>query len=214
MKLSGDPGTILAQIERDYPGVMVAIEQADKMTRGQSQKQRVYPYQAAALYALASRYNSESCNMLEIGTYYGYTAFVTASAAPLATLTTLNPVPWEYDIARQYLKQWPRVRPFCVHSWDYLESYAGPELDFIFVDGDHKRVRNDLPWFNWLSPGGLIVFHDYSPNGSGRACPPVWRALQWLSEYLERAPDVEIIDDQNVGMVGWYKKPTDKKVLP
>jgi hypothetical protein len=48
--------------------------------------------------------------------------------------------------------------------------------------------------------GGLMLFHDYTPNNS----PHVVAAVNELGIKLGREPDVSIIDKDNVGMAGFY----------
>ena len=130
-------------------------------------------YQAYALYALARQFNRPGARVLEIGTAIGYSAAVLASALPDAQIITLNPHASEAAKARANLGAWGNVTVVEALSWDYLESYAGEPFDLIFVDGDHKRVRRDFAWWDHLRDGGLMLFHDYSPAGTYRACVPV-----------------------------------------
>lgn len=154
------------------------------------------PYQAAALFALARKHDGG--NILEIGTLIGYSASLIAQAAPNAEIATLNSAAHEIEAARHNLAEWPNVQVIQAISWDYLESYVGPMLNMVFVDGDHKRVARDVPWWDWVAEGGLMLFHDYSPE----KCPPVYAAVNGLAEALGRGPDVLLMDDQGVGMAG------------
>ena len=52
-----------------------------------------------------------------------------------------------------------------------------------------------------------MIFHDYSPLGSRRHCPPVFEGVNELAERLGRKPDVLIIDDGQVGMAGFVRQP-------
>lgn len=204
MILSGRPVDITADITRRFPRAFDILRTASPLvTHG---RQEVEPYQAMALAMLAADYNKPNANILEIGTYYGYTAAVMATAAPLAHITTLNTHPGEVTVARKALASLANVKVECAASWDYLKEYTGPALDMIFVDGDHKRVALDLPWFDWLRVGGLMVFHDYTPLGAPRHCPPVYNALNAAVERIGRGFDVIIIDDRKIGMAGWYKQ--------
>jgi predicted O-methyltransferase YrrM len=206
--MNGTQAEILSTIRAGYPDTNNDLARAYTYTkRG---KQEVFPYQAAVLYALAKQYNREEAQILEIGTYYGLTAAVIAEAAPKANIITLNPLEWEVQDARYALHRYENVSVICRHSWDYLEMLA-PEwmLDMVFIDGDHKRVRLDLPWWNRVKEGGLILFHDYTPLGNPRHCPPVYEVVNEFAGYLGREMDVAVIDTDNVGMAGFYKKPDD-----
>lgn len=216
MKLYGDWQDLEKQLSAAYPDALAAIERAARVASGSTKqcidKEPQYLYQAIALFGLASSYNRPGARLLEIGTYYGRSASIIALAAPDTEVVTINPVEWEFEAASHNLQPIANVSPLCVASWDYLETYDGPELAMIFVDGDHKRAPMDLPWWNWVEVGGLFLWHDYSPNGSARACPPVWRALHAFAANIGRGPDVEIIDSHKVGMAGWIKRAEDNRV--
>jgi len=194
----------LQRLAENHSGLLGALNVAEARIGGIKAKREVAPYQAAALYALAQEYDGG--NILEIGTARGYSAAVMAQAAFRASIVTLNPVVDEADVARGNLAAFNNVKVLTIKSWDYLATYDGPELDMIFVDGDHARIVHDLPWFNWLVSGGLIVFHDYAPDGTYRAVPPVFEALNRFAAYIERDFDVSVIDDGGVGLVGWRKQ--------
>lgn len=210
MNYMGSPETISNAIERSCPGAQAAVMRARELTSRQPHDDSVINYQAAALYAICMAYNRVDANILEIGTYYGFTAAVIAQAAPLAQIVSINPLQWECDAARKVLAEFKNIRIDCIPSQDYLGNYQGPELDMIFVDGDHKGIRGDLPWWNWLTLGGTILFHDYTPKGSPRACPPVVRGLDHFSEILGRDADHRFVDDVLIGMLGWTKREGDK----
>ena len=190
MNLQGTPRFLLKAILTFCPKAQQALENSAHI------KSQLLPYQAAALYILARSHNGG--NFLEIGTFVGYSASLMAQAAPDAQIITLNPAEHEVREARVNLKQWPNVEVIQTKSWDYLESYDGPFLDFIFVDGDHKRIEKDLPWWDWVAEGGLMLFHDYSP----KECPPVYNAV---SKFFKNSPDILLVDTEGIGMVGFVK---------
>lgn len=170
-------------------------------------KRQLLEYQGAWLYRLAKHYQGK-VNILEIGTFMGYSAALMAMAAPRASITTLNPAAGEVIQARRNLAKWPNVKVLPVASWDYFTTKAprsqenDEELyDMIFVDGDHRHIERDLPWFNRLKVGGLMLFHDYSPADASHPCPPVYEALNRMAEKLHGF-DVLIIDDGKTGMAG------------
>lgn len=202
MNLTGTPAELMAALPHWAHDV---VRNARGVITSGKARQSVYPYQAAALAVLADRYDRPGAQILEIGTYYGFTAAVMALSAPQAGIVTLNPVTWEVEAAIANLANLPNTAVFCMASQDYLEAYCGPGFDLIFVDGDHKRVMEDLPWWEYVNPGGLMLFHDFSPSDSARPCPPVYRALSEFGERLGRAPDVSIVDNDKVGMIGWFK---------
>jgi predicted O-methyltransferase YrrM len=95
---------------------------------------------------------------------------------------------------------------------DYSFNFAihdNNRYDMVFVDGDHKRVIDDFVFWSKLNIGGLLLFHDYSPAGSARECIPVYKAVRLLTNILDREPDTSLIDNQLVGMAGFYKREND-----
>ena len=204
MILHDTPENIKAFFIRNDPSVAQALETA----RGHVTfiKRQVAEFQGAAIYALAKQYNRPGARFLEIGTAWGYSAALQALAAPKASIVTLNPRADESAVARGNLSAFANVTVVEQCSWDYLKTYDRANIDFLFVDGDHKNVRLDLPWWNRVSCGGLMLFHDYSPETSRRVCIPVFEALNEFKLLMGRDFDVSIIDDSGVGMVGWYKQ--------
>lgn len=168
-------------------------------------QREVYTYQALFLHTLIKTFNPQS--ILEIGTAYGYTAAIMAEATG-SPIITLNPNEEEFEQARENLEHWENVEPIKTKSWTYLAETVG-KFDFIFVDGDHAKVRRDMPWWNRLRSKGLFLFHDYSPHGSGRPTPTVYKVVNNFADYLGRDPDVLIVDDEDVGMAGFVRQPTD-----
>jgi predicted O-methyltransferase YrrM len=161
--------------------------------------------------------------ILEIGTALGYSAAMMAEAAPTAHITTLNPKEIEYPRAVKWLAPYTNVHVAKIKSWDFLEAarhFSTPtyqwQVDMIFVDGDHGQIKRDLPWWEFLKVGGLMLFHDYSPEGSARPCQPVYDAVNDFAVGLGREPDLLVdwgiepdllvIDDRGVGLAGFYKR--------
>ncbi|MDZ4768361.1 MAG: TylF/MycF/NovP-related O-methyltransferase [Chloroflexota bacterium] len=215
MNVGGSTDSIFCEFEKTHPEIGGVLSDIDARI-ARKPRREVERYQAAALYALAKTYNGKP--ILEIGTAVGYSAAVIAAAAPSAAIVTLNPNEAEAAIARVNLAPCPNVTVMTIASLDYLGVRhpvsdvpdGAPEQDFsfIFVDGDHARVRLDFAYWDRLAPGGMIVFHDYSPAGTWRACPPVYEACQDFAAWLGRA-DVLIVDNQGVGMIGWIKRMGD-----
>ncbi len=202
----GTPDDILDAFAKQHPELPIVLARSRAEVKSPKIKREIGPYQAAALYALTKPFDAPGARILEIGTAMGYSASVLAQAAPQAHITTLNPRADEADRARLHLATFPNVEVVTAFSWDYLATYDGPPFDVIFVDGDHAQVVRDMPWFNHLKLGGLMIHHDYSPAGSWRACPPVFACLNQTCHVLGRGFDVLVVDDQEVGMAGWYRR--------
>jgi len=208
-RLEGQPEEITRRLSLWYPELWAVLTSARRACP--PRKRQIAEYQAAALYAATRPYNARGSRILEIGTFEGYSAHILAQACPLAHIITLNPKEWERLIARQHL-QGKRVTLRGDLSWDYLAQhlrYKSPPFDVVFVDGDHAQILRDLPWFDQVRVGGLMIFHDYAPADSPRPCPPVYEALNDMSRALGRDFDVKVIDDTGVGLVGFLRRAED-----
>lgn len=201
-KLQATQDEIMAAVRRQHPEITSVLGRVT--AKVPFIKRQVAEYQGALLYALAAQYNREGAMILEIGTAWGYSAACMATAASKAELITLNPKQTEYPAAIKHLAYWPNVTVANRKSWDYVDQ-NDHMFDMVFVDGDHGQVRRDLIWWRFLKGGGLLLFHDYSPDGSGRPCQPVYDEVNRFAKQLGRPLDVLIVDERGVGLAGFYK---------
>jgi predicted O-methyltransferase YrrM len=208
VKISGTDSWIINSIQADYPEinkVLSRVSQQVPWTKRQiDNHQGRHPWQSAVLYALARQYNRPGVDILEIGTALGYSAAMMAEASPEAQITTLNPKSVEVPQARKNLKPYRNVTVIQEKSWDYYER-TNETYDLVFVDGDHGQVERDLVWWDRVRAGGLFLFHDYSPDGTKRPCQPVYDAVNKFSERTGQLLGVLTVDEQGVGMAGFYK---------
>jgi predicted O-methyltransferase YrrM len=199
------PEDMFLAIAKEHPKMADRLERA--RTRVPFLKREVWLEQVAVIYALANQFDVEGARILEIGTAWGYSAAVMAEAAPLATVTTLNPKHSEMHYAKQHLAEYANINPIEITSWEYYRNYSGPLLDMVFIDGNHQLCYRDFPWWSWIAPGGLMLWHDYSPeDASKRPCVWVYEFLNAARVGIGRDFDVLAISDVKVGMVGWYKQ--------
>ena len=183
----------------------VAYERARKAVA--QTKREVTRDEAHYLYHIAAHYATDTGYCLEIGTATGFSAAVIAQAVAPASLITLNPKTVERERAVQNLRSFDNVRVLAERSWEYHEWASRPQqFDFIFVDGDHGQVIRDLVWFDSLTVGGIIVFHDYMAVGSIRPCQPVVETLDLFAEKLGRPFDLRIVDDIQRSLVGFVRQ--------
>ena len=190
MKLTGTPNYLIEKI--------LTLESGKALAQSANIKGQLLGYQAAALFELTKNYNGQP--ILEIGTFVGYSTSILAQACPDSTIITLNNAKNEIRDARRNLSNYLNVTVLCETSWDYLKT-ASSDWGFIFVDGDHVRVGNDLPWWNKLAIGGLMLFHDFSVNEIY-----VNLAVDTMSAKFDRKPDVSIVDTDGIGMAGFYRR--------
>ena len=205
MTLTGTPDEILASVLQTDPHIQKTLDRAAPIHHHRA----IEFYQAAALARFIQHYDGTGLKVLEIGTAVGYSTIILAESLPHATITTLNPQDDEAERARANLVLYaPRITVVERRSWDFYAE-TDETFDLIFVDGDHKNIRRDLVWWDRLNVGGAMIFHDFSPNGSTRPCPPVYRALLDFTGEIRREPDFSVIDNTGVGMVGWVKGVND-----
>ena len=187
----------------EIPDVFTRIR-SEQNNRYEKRETRVY--EAALLYIMAQQYNRSDAQILEIGMCYGWTAAVMHYGAPLAHILTMSPNPSHYHYGKDNLTIYPNVEARKERSEVLLATYNGPELDMIFVDGDHKAAKVDVPWYNWLKPDGLMIWHDYCPdNCPVRPCRWVYDAVNQLVANTHE-PDVFIANDDNEGVLGLYRR--------
>jgi predicted O-methyltransferase YrrM len=203
--LTGTDEEILDEVRQAYPEVGAVLGWTRKHIP--HLKRQIAPYQGAVLAAYAHQQDRLGARFLEIGTAIGYSACLMATAAPRAQVTTLNPKDGEYEKARANLRIRSNVEVVKKTSQEFLRGLNGQSYDLIFVDGDHAyaMVQHDAQFFNALRPGGLILFHDYSPEGSARPSDGSYRALNEL-QARHRPADVLVVGTGQVGMLGWIRQ--------
>jgi predicted O-methyltransferase YrrM len=133
------------------------------------------------------------CGVLEIGSAYGWSAAVMASAG--AVVTAVDPHSWlsSAETMRVNLaacRVADRVTIDQRVSFVALPDLAVADRRFglIFVDGDHAEatVEHDVTWaVKLLAPGGVLACHDYGED----TCPGVAAALDRLL-----GPPPELVD--------------------
>jgi hypothetical protein len=145
--------------------------------------------------------------LFEFGTCTGKTAYLWARNQPAGgTVTTLTlppdqlgayqPAPGDDQTAEAHARRESRYTRFLYAGTDVEERvvqlygdskrfdetpYAGT-CDVVFVDGSHAYsyvVNDTAKALRMVRPGGLVLWHDYSPE-----CPGVFRALNELAARL------------------------------
>jgi predicted O-methyltransferase YrrM len=133
--------------------------------------------------------------VVEIGVYEGSSAVVLCRAmAPSAELHLIDPfidesgaaLPpnWSAAPAATRLAVWrvarhegPKTRWHIARSQDVGRRWAGGEVDFVFIDGDHSTQGCREDWDVWsphVRVGGAVAFHDArleQPDGTGSPGP-------------------------------------------
>ena len=145
--------------------------------------------------------------LFEFGTCTGKTAYLWAGNLPaggeVVTLTlspadvaSYQPAAGDDAVAEQYARQESRFSRFLYtgtpvedriiqlygDSKRFDESAYARSCDVVFVDGSHARsyvLSDSEKALRMVRPGGLVLWHDYSP-----ACPGVFAALNALARRL------------------------------
>lgn len=201
MRMTGSPTEIMEKLARLWPGApaMPAV------------KRKVQDHEMAALWGLAKTFNQTGHRILEIGTGHGGSGAMLAQGAPKAMVLSLT---IDENGAQNAEHLWQslglrNIRVARAASWDYL-ARTQDMWDMIFVDGDHNLIARDLPWFNRLQVGGLLVCHDYSPQDARLPSAIVYERLNEMAARLGRPFDVEIVAADKCGMAGFYRRPGER----
>jgi len=138
-------------------------------------------------------------NILEIGTFTGYSALCLADALPPnGELHTYDVDDEMLEIAQSFIDRSPRAEQIFVHHQSALQGAPtlGKTFDFIFIDGDKREYpdyyRMALPL---LSNGGLIAADNVLWSGKILNTPAVGdkhtRALQEFNNMVAKDSSVE-----------------------
>ena len=190
--IEGPPGGILAFLVNVSPDLYYPLQ------RMQGIKSQVGLHQACGLILFARQFKGSRASILNVGCAFGYSTACLAEGAPDAKIVSLDVNAKRLEMAKQALLNYPNVRLVKMASWDYLETFPDQRWDMIFVDGCHREIWRDMPFYNQVKPGGLFLSHDYIPS----RFPFVVEAMDNLTEQFKRPFDVRIYDDRKCGVVG------------
>jgi len=88
-----------------------------------------------------------------------------------------TPAATRLAVRRRCREGGPDVRWQIARSQDVGREWHGPEVDVVFVDGDHSPEACGDDWDVWhphVRPGGVVAFHDArlgAPDGTGSPGP-------------------------------------------
>jgi len=98
-----------------------------------------------------------------------------------------------------HIKHNKNLRWYCGKSEDFLANYDGEQLDFVFIDGDHKHEASLSDFTGvlpYVSNNGLIVLHDtYPPNLAftrpGR-CIDTYKTADYIRRNIDHVESVTL----------------------
>jgi len=204
VRVEGSPGSILSFFTGAYPELYMPLQRMHGI------KSQVGLHQACALVLLARQFAGKEAAILNIGCAFGYSTACLAEGAPDADIVSLDVAPKRIKLAKKALVRYPNVKVLQIASWDFFLPNAGRLWDMIFVDGCHRAIWKDMPFYNTVRPGGLFMSHDYIPA----RFPFVVEALDSLKEQFGRLYDVRIYDDRGCGVVGMVRQEGEMWQMP
>ena len=167
--------------------------------------------------------------VLEIGLDFGGTFFLwSRAAAPNAHLFAIDTRPvgrfgaWSpFSLVRRGFAVGSQRVTLLMDSDSHSESTLrrvmallnGRPVDFLFIDGDHSHdgVWQDFNMYSPLvAPGGLIAFHDVSPN------PAEWTkgvARFWREFTAKHETEERVVNDEPGFGIGLYRVPESRRPM-
>lgn len=127
--------------------------------------------------------------MLEVGAGLGVgSAWLLSGMDAGATLITLEKHERVADLCRKLLAEDSRVQVVTTDAIDWLESYAGPAFDLVFVDTTSAKFeRRDL-LYRHMAQGALLVADDLLPQPKWSTTHP--ERVQRFRDEIVRDPEI------------------------
>lgn len=124
------------------------------------------PHVATLLKLLVS--TSGVRRILELGTFYGYSAAYMASAHPDVHVTTLEFDPGNAREARSLLANSPlaaRIEVVNTNAGDWFRTHPHEQFDFVFFDATRRFLMHLYePLVHAVRPGGMLVMDNSFAN--------------------------------------------------
>jgi hypothetical protein len=102
-----------------------------------------------------------------------------------------------------------RARLLRITSENALKNFINGSLDFVFIDGDHRRehVAHDLAgWWEKVRPGGLLAGHDFVQPGESHSWAGEVQAAVLEFAARERVDVQLIIEEGGLPWSYWMEK--------
>jgi predicted O-methyltransferase YrrM len=201
LNITGTQEELWGQLDEICPDIRARIVEVRSLLKAPVNKRDTRDYEAALLYILSAQYDYFGAKIAEVGTGLGFTAAIMQHAAPRAHVMTCTPDNSHVSIARGNLKpNFQGITVLEMKSVEWLEKIEDGFLDMVYIDGDHKHVRLDLPFYNKLKVGGLKFHHDYWLHNHF-----VYVALLDFAEKMHPF-DVLMTNEKQEAVGGWYRQ--------
>lgn len=99
-------------------------------------------------------------NVLEIGTFLGYSASLIAETCPEAKVITIEKNLDNFFDAKKNLAGIENVIQFNCDAYDYLQNNSDERFDFVFLDGPKGQYIKYLPYLKKMLNVGGVLFAD------------------------------------------------------
>lgn len=147
---------------------------------------RLCPWESEALFNLV-KFAKLGC--VEIGRFNGGSAFLFCLSNPKLKIYSIDIAPQNDSKLSTLFKKFncgQNVELIIDDANNYVKIFRKKnyKFDFLFIDGDHsfEGCLSDIKnWYPLLEPGGLIVFHDTSPDTG-----PTGGVLKAILEYCKK----------------------------
>lgn len=137
-------------------------------------------------------------SIVEVGSLHGRSAFALLKACRGAVYC-IDPWDDEHGLCRPSFMRscggFPNLVPVQGFSPGVIEEHALPDVDMVFVDGDHSWASIEADVEAWLpKTRRLICGHDYQPeHGDAAGYPDVARYVdETFGARVQRAPETSI----------------------
>lgn len=104
--------------------------------------------------------------MLNIGVMWGASMHCIRAGSKKCLLTGIDKDYETYPVKHQEELNAVLMRGDSTRIPFELDSFRAMRIDLLFVDGSHKYedVKKDIAgWVSKVLPGGMVIFHDYTP---------------------------------------------------
>ncbi|GHU50271.1 caffeoyl-CoA O-methyltransferase [Bacilli bacterium] len=106
--------------------------------------------------------SNQYCNILEIGTAYGYSAYQISLCDCVTKITTIENDEYKHSIAKDYFKNESKIYSIIANCFDYIPT---EKYDLIFLDGPKSHQDKLIEkYIEYLNENGTIIIDNIFLN--------------------------------------------------